>query len=227
MLAPLIYVASLANLPPVPSLVPIYKGTSTTTTNETTSTWTGIDIGVAHPKRIIILSVFHGVADAATATVNGIDHCHRTQDTAHNISIFAIQVPSDTIGIVTVSAVSSVRKAVSVYVAYPENHLPMDFGTDAATLANDAVVADQKAQVDGFLIYAGAQLGTLGAFGTTWGGTESVTEDVDAQLEATSSYTMGNIQRFTVSSDLNDVTLAETVSGAKRLAVTTWGPPKR
>ncbi len=222
-----LYMRTLANIPPVPSVTPIYKTTVSTTTDETTSTFNSVDIGTPHPKRIIILACYHGVAAAATATVNGIDHYHRTQNTAHEFSMFAHYVPNGTTATITVSATSSIRKAVSVYVAYPENPMPLDSGTATANTGTNANVADMKTQASGFLIYSGGQHATLGTFTTTWNGTEAVTEDIDAQLESAASYTMGRITTITTSADLNDVNMAQSTSGTKRLVVTTWGPPRR
>lgn len=213
-----------STLPPVPSATVVYKGTQTTTTNETTTTWTGIDIGTPHPKRIVILAVYIGVGTSASATVNGISSYHRTQVTTHEFAIFAHQVPCGTTADIAVTAAASTRKAAAVYVAYPRNHMVLDDGTDTANSATDAVISNVKVQAGGFLIYAGGQNATLGTFTTTWTGPDAVTEDVDAQLESAASYTMGRIDT-TVSSDQDDLTLAESVSGTKRLVCASWGPP--
>lgn len=215
----------LMPLPKVPSTTPIYKGTSTTTTDETTTTFSGLDIGTEHKKRIIIAACYHGVAASCTATLNGIPSYFRAQNTAHEFSIHAFQVPAGTTGALALSATGSLRKAASLYVAYPQIHAPLDSGTASAGTTTDANVADQKVQAGGFLIYAGGQHATLGTFTTTWNGTDAMTEDVDAQLEGVASYTMGRITQITVSTDLSDVNLAESTSGTKRLVVATFGPP--
>lgn len=220
-----ILIATLGKLPPVPSTVPIYKTTVTDTANANASTFTGVDIGVPHPKRIVILAVFHGVAAACTATVNGKNCDMRVQNTAHEFSIFSVELPIGLLGDIVVTAASSIRKAVSVYVAYPKNPMPIDSGTATANTTTDANVANMKCQAAGFLIYSGGQLATLGTFTTTWNGAggESVVEDVDAQLESASSYTAGHINILR-SDDLGDVNLAESTSGTKRLVAATWGP---
>jgi hypothetical protein len=219
------YTQTLAKLPPVPSRTCVYKSTQTTTTDENTTTWTGIDIGTPHPKRVVILAVYHGVAASCTATVNSIPSYFRAQNTAHEVSIHCVQVPNGTTADIAVTAVSSLRKACSIYVFYPENHLPIDSGTATANTTTNANVADQKLVNGGCLVYVGAQHATLGTFTTTWNGTDTLSEDVDAQLEAAASYTMGKIAQAIISSDVNDVDLAESASGTKRLAVVTLGPP--
>lgn len=216
--------AVLGKMPPVPSKDPVYKSTQTTTTDENTSTWTAVDIGVPHPRRIVILACYHGVAAACTGTVNGIAQYYRNQNTAHEFSQLAFQVPVGTTADITVTAASSIRKAVSVYVAYPRNPIPLDAGTDTANTTTNAVVSDIEVVASGFFIYNGGQHGTLGAFSITWSPGDPGTEDVDAQLEAAASYTAGN-GRIATSSTTGDFTLAETVSGTKRLVVTSWGPP--
>jgi hypothetical protein len=68
-------------------------------------------------------------------------------------------------------------------------------------------------------------LATLGAFTTTWNGTNgTLTENYDAQIEAATSVTHGFIDRFTASSDNDDLNMAESVSGTKQLVAVTWGP---
>lgn len=225
MLAPHPFRVSVGNnLPPVPSLTPIYKGVSTTVTNEDTSTFSSIDIGVGHPKRVVIVAAYHGVAAACTVTLAGKPAYYREQNTAHEFSLHAFQVPDGVLAEIAVSATSSIRKAVAVYVAYPRNHLPLDGGTATANVGTNANVANLKVQAGGFLIYVGGQHATLGTFATTWNGVDAVTEDADAQLESAASYTMGRVV-VTESTDLSDLDLAESVSGTKRLVATTWGPP--
>jgi hypothetical protein len=210
-------------LPPVPSLVPIYKSTQLTNTNETTTTFAGVDIGTPHPKRLVILASFHGIAAAASGTIAGYN-CHvDQQNTAHEVSIMSALVPHGTTATITVSATGSVRKAVSVYVAYPEVRERVSGGSDSAATTVDAVVT-LKAVKGGFVVYAGAQAAVLGAFTTLWSGADAVTENVDAQQEAVSSYTMGLVP-ITISSDTTTLTLQETVSGTKRLAAVAFRPP--
>ena len=126
-----IYLNLLVPFPrPVPSLTPIYKTTLTTTTNETTTEWTGVDIGTPHPKRIVILATYHGIAAAATCTVAGFPLNSVQQNSAHEFSIMSVHVPtSETTATITVSATGSIRKAVAIYVAYPRIIFPLDGGT--------------------------------------------------------------------------------------------------
>lgn len=204
-----------------------YKGTQTTTTDENTTTWTGVDIGLPHPKRVIVLACYLGVAAGMTATVNGISQYARIQNTAHECGITLHQVPCGTTANIAVTAASSLRKAVSIYVAYPANHLQLDSGTATANTTADAAVNAMAMQVGGCLIYVGSQNAVLGTFTTTWSGADTITEDVDAQIESTASYTMGAIKTCLRGSSGGNVTLAESTSGTKRLAVVTFGSPYR
>lgn len=218
--------AVLKKLPKVPSLVPIYKVTLTTTTDETTTTFTGVDIGLPHPKRVVVLCILGGVSNSnATSRVNGYDQYFTTGGgTSLTSNITAHIVPNDTTATIEVTRTTSARKAVSVYVFYPENPIPLDSSAAPANTTVDANLVKLKVQAGGCLIYAGSQLATLGTFTTTWDGTDGVVEDVDAQLEATSSYTAGHIN-VTVSTDNSNLNLAESVSGTKCLAAVTFGPP--
>lgn len=233
----------LLSVPRVPSVDPIYKTTLTTTTNETTTTWTDVDIGTPHPRRVVVLAGYHGVAAAVTGRLNGVDNFMRVQNTAHEIGILIFPCPHGWTATVEVSATSSLRKAVSVYVLYPGSVLPVDSGTVSANTTSVAGVNDMQARmmwggisnskaadVSSCGIYVGAQHATLGTFTTTWvpnpaGAQATVTEDVDAQLEAAASYTMGRITRFMVGSELGDVNLTASTSGTKRLAVAMFDWP--
>lgn len=219
--------AQICALPPVPSRVPIYKGVSTVTTDQTTSSWTGIDIGVPHRKRIVVLAVHGGVAASITGVLNGREHFFRSQNTAHEFAILAFFAPDGmTTAAIDISATGSLRKEFGTYVLYPANHMPIDLGTATANTTTDATVTNMKVQAGGCLIYAGGQNGTLGAFTTTFSG-QTVTEDNDAQYESASSFTCGRITTVSVSSDTVTLNLAETVSGTKRLTCASWGPAYR
>lgn len=230
MLAAQIYRNVIMPLPPVPSLVPIYKTTLTTTTDEATTTWTDVDIGVPHPKRVIILAGCAGVAAAVASNVNGapgVLHWAGTNGTrSGSFFIQGQRVPMGERASIVVSATSSLRKIIGVYVAYPNQFAPLDTGSVTANTTTDANVANIKAQAGGFLIYAGGQLATLGTFTTTWNGTNgTLTENYDAQTEAATSVTHGFISQFSASSDQDDVNMAESTSGTKQLVVVSWGPP--
>lgn len=205
--------------------------TGTQTTDETTTSF-GITFPAGsppHPHRLLVLACYHGVAAAATATIQGFGGgtggtvCHVIQNTAHEFSIFFIGVPTQDGVRFSLSATSSLRKAVTPFLIYPQNPIPLASGTDSANAATDAVVSNLQVQAGGYVIYNGGQHATLGTFTTTWGGTDSVVESVDAQIEA-GSYTAGYIQ-ITNSTSTNGVTMAESASGTKRLVAASWGPP--
>lgn len=203
-----------------------YKTTVTTTTDETTSTWTGVDIGTPHPDRIVVLAIFQGVngdVTNATTTVNGVQPCHKTR--INEFAITVHKVPLGTTATVAVSATTSLRKAVGIFIAYPEIPIPMESGSVSAATTSDAQLLNWRQRDGGFLIYSGGQLATLGTFTTTWNGTDTLVEDVDAQLEAASSYTFGHINTI-ISTNVNDLIMAESVSGTKRLVACIWGPPR-
>lgn len=212
-------------LPRVPSTTPVFQGpVLTTTTNETTTTFAAAPIGTPHPKRIVILAIYAGVAGAANlvATVNGISPFFVQTSNIGTIQVF--QVPNDTTADIVVSLVNSTRKAVAVFVAYPNYILPLDSGTITVASGTPMTLADAKVQAGGFLVYLGMQNATVGAFGTAWGGADAVVEDADAQLEAAASYTMGHVN-VTVSTDLDDLVITPTVNGNASGAFVSWGPP--
>lgn len=211
-------------LPPVPSATPVYKGSNTTTVNETTSTFTGVDIGVAHPRRIVILAAYLGVAATSSATINGVP-CVRMQHSAnHEAAIFYARAPDGVTASIEITAVGSLRKAFGTYVAYPRSDIPLMWSAASATGTTDASSGKVRSQAGGFIVYVGDQNIVLGTFITTYS-PETVTEDVDAQLEGISSYTWGQISSVSISSDpAKNVNLAASTSGTKRIVGASWGP---
>lgn len=212
----------LKKLPKEPFVGCQYKTTLTDTANATLSTWNNVDIGVEHPNRVIIIVAFVGVNITATTIVHGVGLSQRARLAEGQITSHL--VPTGKSVTITVSAVGSVRKAVSVYVAYPAS-ISKDSVTVTAATTTNAVSGTLKSIKNGFLVYIGSQVATLGTFSTTWGGTDAVTEDVDAQLEAASSYTSGHINFAGASNDTFKLTLATSASGTKNLVVLTMGPP--
>lgn len=212
----------LKKLPKPPFAGCQYKTTLTDTANATLSTWDAVDIGIEHPNRVVIVASFFGVSVLPTVLVGGMEKFH-IQRTA-TVSISMHRVPCGTTCTITVSAASSIRKAASIYVAYPYGIWRDGAGATATTTSN-AVISDIKYLTNSFLIYCAAQLSTLGTFTTTWNGTDAVTEDVDAQLEAASSYTMGHINFTEASNDTHDLTLASSASGTKDLVAITMSVP--
>lgn len=215
----------LCVLPPSPANAYIGVG-GTTTTDEGESTFTGVAIGTPHPRRIVVLAVYHGVAAACSVTLNGIPSFFSVQNVAHEFSIHAFQEQMKTTGTVVITATGSIRKAFGVYAIYPRIHAPLGSGTASASTTNDAIIAGGVVPYvggGGLAVYCGGQHATVGAFGTTWAGNGTVTEDADAQLEAAASYSWGNVQA--TRSAASALTLAETVSGTKRVVCASWGPP--
>lgn len=202
-----------------PVFEPVYSTTLTTTTDETTTTWTGVDIGPEHPKRIVILAMHQGVAASATGIVNGSNFFFRSQNGAHEFALLAFFAPVRTLADISVSATGSIRKEVSVYYAYPRSHMPVGYGNATANTATNATISPLYISGGGFLVYAGGQHATLGAFTVTKTNV-TIDEDVDAQYESASSFTSGS----GLASQLGvaDLVLAETVSGTKRVTAGCW-----
>jgi len=125
----------------------------------------------------------------------------------------------------------SVRKYLSVYVAYPDSPFFLDSIANSAVAGTNAVGPDLKVQAGGFVIYSGSQATQpLSTLTTTWGGPEPVVNsgagDVQtSNIELTSCYTTGRIIQITDSHDLNDLTLAASLTGTKIIIAGSWGPP--
>lgn len=209
----------LNKLPPKPFVGAQYVDTQTTTTNETTTTFSGFDIGQAHPFRVVCVFSYVGVAIGITVLVNGLTTSFVRQD---ELIVAWVKVPSGLTADIEISAVGSTRKFCAVYILYPDSHMPLVKGTVSAAGTNDAIFTNSPVAAGGCFLYACSQ-GVLGSFTTTWTEADAVVEDRDSQLEASSSFTCGHIN-ITESSNTNTLTIAESTSGVKRAARVTWGP---
>lgn len=205
---------------PIPSATPIPKTTLTTTTNESATTWLSVDIGEAHAQRVVILAVYMGNAAVMTGTVQGIAYTSLVNNTSRFVGLMSFAVPTGTTADIVVDVASSLRKAVTVYVAYPTSATIVSSDDDSAAGTTDVVASALTANAGGFVIYAGAQNAFLGTFSPTWSGVDAVVEDVDAQLEAVASYTMGHVNL--TESISGNLTLAESTSGTKHIVAGTW-----
>lgn len=214
----------LKKLPAVPFVGCQYKTTVTSTTDQTTTNFTGVDIGIQHPNRVVIVAAFLGVAVIGTVVVHGVGQNINSRQNETQITIH--EVPTGKTCTITITAPGSIRKAASIYIAYPAQVASiLAFGTASANTTSNAIISAKKFIKNGFMVYAGAQVATLGTFTTTWDGTDAVVEDVDAQLESASSYTAGHINFTEASNDLHSLTMAASTSGTKTLAMLTMGAP--
>jgi hypothetical protein len=197
-----------------------------TTVDETTTTFTGVDIGLPHPDRVVVAAIFKGGTNNASGTLNGVDGWRINNTAAHEWDILTFKYPfPDITATLVVNVTSSIRKAVSIYVAYPGDPIETDSGSATANTTTNANIANLEVWNGGCLIYCGGQAATLGTFTTTWTGPDAVVEDVDSQLETAASYTAGHIN-ITRSSTQDDLDLAESTSGTKRLWAVCLKPPR-
>jgi hypothetical protein len=198
--------------------------TQTDTANADLSTWAGVDIGTPHPNRLVVLSIYRGIGNvAADTTVNGISPFLEQNNSSASAQggIHVFRVPLGLTADLWVSVVGSQRKAVGVTILYPKSpRFLLSKSNDQQTTTTDAT-GTVPTMAGGTVFYAGTSNGTLTAFGTTSSGADAVIEDVDAQLEATGSYTFGHIN-VTIGGDIT-LTLAETVSSTKQLSTLSLG----
>ena len=204
----------------------VYKTTLTSTTNVAiagTYTFSTVDIGTAATNRVVVVGHMCASGTNNTMTIGGVAATRVTKNGA--ASIYAAIVPTGTTGdiIVTVADASAARIALIVWVGYTRDAVTgLDSGSDSASGTTDAVASDIAIKPGGFVCAIGAQFNTPGSsFTGTWSGVDSVTENVDAELESASCYA-GFLIATTVDSTTGDFTLAEGVSGTKQLAVVSY-----
>ena len=209
----------------VPSTAFIFKGTVTDTTNKSagqTYDFTGNDIGVAHAKRIVIFGVYGGNFNTTQKLlVNGVEANLRSHQNGFNM-LFA-EVPSGTTADFLIEVNSAMdRAAISWGIYYPQNSEPLFVNAGSASGTSDAIVMSIVGTAPHLVVAYGGQQSTLGTFTEAWEGSETFTEDADAQLESATSYFFAHLHTVTSENDSYNVTLESSASGTKNLIVGSW-----
>ncbi len=215
---------------PVPSLVPIWKGVLTSTANVAASSsysFAGVDIGTAHAKRIVILGTLSPGGLTSNPTVDGNAVTNRESDgSADGFNIGSIAFPTGTTATIAlpITLGTAERCVIGVWIAYPASATPIgnDDGTGNGT--TNATADNVSVVPGGFLIAWGGQVNTVGSFTGSWSGADTPTEEVDATIEATSSYAAWTMPT-TETLATGDFTLAASASGIKKILAVSWGPP--
>jgi hypothetical protein len=212
---------ALTPLPSVPSASSIFKGTQTTTVNEDTTVFTEVDIGVPHPKRVVVLGLYGGNSATVSATVNGIPPAYMARSSFCAVAIFP--VPVGETALITVTTTFSQHKVVAVWIDYPQNDAPLDSAANVASGITPVTLSDLKVQYGGVVFFACFEPTAVETFTVTWTGTDAVIVDVNSSIESFSSYVMGRIP-IVSGSDLDDLTVSVTNGGGKRLSAVSLGP---
>lgn len=218
---------NIAALSPAASAAPpafAYRTTVVDTANVASGssyTFSATAVGTAHAQRIVLLGVMQTQTISAL-TVAG--NAASLVDSNGQFSLWQVALASGTTAdiVVTISVGTSARCVVAVWAGYPASSTKVDSGNDTKSGTTDAVISDLECVNGGFVVYVGGQTGVLGAFGTTWGGVDAVVEDTDQQVESVATFTAGHILT-TENQTLNDLTMAETVSGSKQLVAASYG----
>lgn len=202
-----------------------FSSTLTRTIDETATTWTGVDLKLPHPDRVILFMCHHG-ANAApnSASLNGTP-CLLLQ-TITSYSTYMIHYPEPvTTGTFVFSVTGSIRKGVGVYVLYPRSPVPLEVGQVNAAGTSDAVYTDCEVQAGGCMIHMCGSLSSNVTFTTpTWSGVDTPVEQYDTALETASGFTHG-YTLITRSSVLDDLTVAVSGTSTRRLLVASFAAP--
>ncbi len=204
-----------------------YKTTLTDTTNVSiggTYTFTAVDIGTASANRVVVVGQVAPSGTNNTITVGGTSCTLIVKNGA--ASLYAAKVASGATAdiIVTVASASCSRIALPVWVGYTSDIATgLDSGATNAGTTSSAVVSDIEVAPGGFLCAVGTQFNTSGStLSGSWSGTDSITENVDSELEGTSIYGGYLIASTTQSSTTGDFTLTASLSGSKQAAVVSF-----
>lgn len=215
---------------PVPSLVPIFKGIQSSTADVAASNsydFLGVDIGTAHPKRIVIVGSINPSGLTSNPTVNGVAITNRESDgSADGFNIGSIAVPTGTTADISVPIAlgTALRCVVAVWIAYPASATPIGNDDGTATGTTNATADNVSIVPGGFLVAWGGQQSTVGSFTGSWSGADTPSEEVDATIEAATSYAAWTMPT-TEALATGDFTLAASASGIKKILAVSWGVP--
>lgn len=218
---------SLAAPTPPPSLVFSYKTTLTDTTNKIdgeTYEWTGQDIGTEHEKRIVICGVYGGNFNANhDLIVGGVAASYLVRQ--GNFNLLAAAVPSGATATfhVDVHTASMSRVAIAYGIYYPVNPTALSgssFSATGTTAGSNSVLSAQQEIAGLNICFGGADAALITQTGA-WGGVDAVTEHVDAQLEAATSYALWSVTLTEKAT--NSWTLTPSVSSSRSFVRAQWG----
>ena len=216
---------------PVPSVNFLYKGVVVDPTNRAAGvdySFAANDIGVAHANRVVIICI-GGAKGVSGLTVGGVN-ASQVNGGFNNFQIYRATVPSGTTAdFVIPHSLSSDRcfiawgifyPAVVTHVANLSSGVSVQAGTTNASITWNA--ADEE--VGGLGIMWGGRESGLCTFTTSFTGNGTITEHVDAQAEAFSSYVLATV-KFAATLTTGDAVLAASTSGTKVLATGGFGAP--
>lgn len=235
MLAPAL-ARGLAARPPLPyrntnggPLVLSYQGVALDlgSTTDTSTTPSPVDIGAAHPDRVVILAIYSNPTSTGTlvARVNGYEAY--ISERVLSFFITCHKVPTtDTKAIISVTLTGSTRKAVGVYAAYPANLLPIDRNNaqDGSNTTSPTVTPTVSCIAGGCSVTCGGA-GTNGVtFTLSNSGTDNTTTDRNASLAGAITYCWGSLLN-SYRANLTHTMAKNGTSCSGRYQVMTFGPP--
>lgn len=191
-------------------------------------TFSAVNIGTPHAKRLVILNIHaYGLSAAQiTVTVGGIEASKLAPDVGGFAWIYTALVPSGETADIVIhngSGSNSVRQAAAVFVGYPDDPTPVDAVGVSATTTNNAVISSLEVRAGGFVVWNYEQYNTTGNVDVTWNGVDAVVESYDSPIESITTWAGGYLLT-TVDTTDDDLTASETTSGFKGLLAATWGP---
>lgn len=199
---------------------------NTSTSDLTTYTFAGLDLGAEHPDRKLFAAIviratgtptISSVTIGGTAMVSQVAAANTTGGNRSHAAIFSCSKPSGTTGdlVVTMSGSGAVRAGYTLYRAVGPSVTAVSTKTAASDTPSDTLDIPAR----GFGL--GVCFGGNSASAAAWTG---LTEDTDELLETTQLYTSALLSRFAAASGLSvSVTLTGVSGGLSAFAMASFG----
>lgn len=222
--------------PPPDPVIPSasFLGSSSSTTDASSYSFSAFDIGTEHAQRIVVVGVIVRDTDSdnrITGVTIGGSAATRAIDTSSaggvgNMRLAGIYYRAIPTGLTAAAGVSLNNSAnacaIARWVIYPTSTTPVDAVEAESGSGATAGALDLATTAGGFALAVTAHNSST-ATTWAWTGSESVTEDLDLALGGSARWSAASFL-VTVSSTTNDLTASWSGGANHCIAAASWGP---
>ena len=205
-----------------------FRGVTTDTSDVSASSYTfaSADIGTANANRVVVVGVGHNDATSVdSVTIGGVSATRAGSQPASagaTASLWYLNVAAGTTAniVVTLSVGTANRCVIAVWAVVPDILSPNDTASGTAINTSGANANDLDVRAGG-LVLAMAYNSNTSGLTPTWNGTDSITTDASATIEAANQYGAYSFLT-TVSTSTNDLNVAPGTNSVTALAAVSF-----
>ena len=205
-----------------------FRGQYKTLSTASSHTLTDCDIGIPHPKRVVVVSSFGRAVTTTGVTIGGVAATAAINYTAVAscfASIWYASVPTGAIGDITVThVISNVGAQISVWAGYPDSPTPVDALGNGSGGSN-FTLTDLAKTAGGFAVFHQVANTTGAVNNLTGTGPETIVKDWEGNAFVdTLTYAFISSYSFvvTATSTTEDYTFTSTTSNNESGIGATW-----